>query len=259
MGLAVLVVAIVATGFWLANRYVRAKSLAAAHETPEMATGHQTTSATANPPFEVGAQIFHPAHGVLKVVAITREMPQTLYEPSPMGVRVAVISMKEPRTVVATNFESGEVSLVPLQLKKGREDVYVLEPSAATRQLMVRVTEALAWGARALPTSEVAGAALEALKKDVSVDPSQPWADRYPTYMRRRLALVSSAEVLRELCQIKGLREPTFGEKRIMDEITTGMLEELSTAMSRPKDDVQAELLKLCSEQERMGKAKRPH
>ena len=29
--------------------------------------------------------------------------------------------------------------------------------------------------------------------------------------------------------------------------------------MSRPKDDVQAELLKLSSEQERMGKAKRPH
>jgi RNA polymerase-interacting CarD/CdnL/TRCF family regulator len=260
MEFAVAVVAVVATGLWLAHRYARAKSRTVADEiTPEMATGHPTTSATAGPPFEVGAQIFHPVHGLLKVVAITRELPQTLYEPSPIPVRIAVISVKEPRTVAATNFESGEVSVVPLQVKQGDEDAYVLEPSASpTRQLMVRVSEVLAWGARARPSAEIASAALEVLKKDASVNPNQPWAERYPTYLRRRQSLVSSTEVLRELCQIKGLREPSYGEKRFMDEITKGIVEELSMAMSRSKDDVQAELLELCHEQERMGAAKRP-
>jgi len=72
-------------------------------------------------------------------------VPQTMLAPSRLPFRVAIVATKE-QTVLATNFETGEMKVVPVELADADEDVYVLEPLSGNPRFYVRVGEARAWG-----------------------------------------------------------------------------------------------------------------
>lgn len=74
-------------------------------------------------------------------------MPHTVLEPSRLPFRVAVVAVKE-QTVLETNFETGEMKVVPVRLVDADEDFYVLEAPSGNPRFIVRVREAREWGAR---------------------------------------------------------------------------------------------------------------
>lgn len=98
-------------------------------------------------PFAVGDDLVHPTHGALKVIDVTRRVPHTLLEPSRLPFRVAIVATKE-QTVLATNFETGEMKVVPVELHDAGEDVYVLEKPSGNPRFFVRVRDARGWGVR---------------------------------------------------------------------------------------------------------------
>lgn len=213
-----------------------------------------STTPTSPAPFAVGTRLFHPAHGALTVTEITRDVPESLYEPSTGPVRVAFTG--KDHKVVSADPPAGEVKVVPAKLRHADEDFYVLERPPSTTQIVLRVSDARAWGARAAPSSRDVDAAFEALKRDAAVDPKAPWSERFPVYSARRNELMGSIETVRELCRIKGDRELTFGEKRMLDDVSKLVADELSLAPGRDRKEIEAELTRVCGEQERMGKQK---
>jgi RNA polymerase-interacting CarD/CdnL/TRCF family regulator len=205
----------------------------------------------------VGDELFHPALGVLRLVAITRHMPVTLDQPSLSGgIRTAIISKSDPKTVVAVEEGAGEMRIAPAEMKDGIEDIYVLEPKDAGHQIMVRASEALAWGARPRDSARAVEQALACLAQDIAVDAERPWDVRYPDYARRRFeGPASSAEVLRELSRLKGIRPLSFGESRLARAIADALVQELSLATGQSEAEIAADVARLCEAQERMGAA----
>lgn len=97
--------------------------------------------------FSVGDHVVHPTHGRLTVVDVTRRVPHTLLERSRLPFRVAIVAAKE-QTVVATDFDTGEMKVVSVRLEDADEDVYVLEKAAGGPRFFVRVRDARGWGVR---------------------------------------------------------------------------------------------------------------
>ena len=157
--------------------------------------------------FKKGDKVVYPAHGVGVVDAI----------------QVRKISDTEQKFYMITIEESGMKIMVPL-------------------------SQAETVGLRKVVNSSVVDEVYDILKnKDVAVD-NQTWNRRYREYNQKIKtgSVLEIATVIRDLTVLKGDKELSFGERRMLDTAQGLLVKELSIAKSSTEKKIKAELEELC-------------
>jgi CarD family transcriptional regulator len=143
------------------------------------------------PTFRVGDLAVYPAHGVAQVVGI----------------------------------EAREIS-------SSKQTFYVLKVLDNGMKVMVPTTNATAVGLRELIREEEVDEVFEILKsRDVAVE-GQTWNRRYREYMEKIKtgSVFEIAEVLRDLQRLKGGKELSFGERKMLDTARSLLVKEIAVA-----------------------------
>jgi CarD family transcriptional regulator len=83
-------------------------------------------------------------------------------------------------------------------------------------------------------------------EKDISVD-STTWNRRYREYMEKIKtgSVFEIAEVLRDLYLLKGDKDLSFGERKMLDTARSLLIKELSLARVCTEDEIESDLKKI--------------
>jgi CarD family transcriptional regulator len=143
------------------------------------------------PTFQVGDLAVYPAHGVAEVVGV----------------------------------ESREIS-------SKKETFYILKILDNGMKIMIPMKNAKAVGLRELIRKEEVDEVFAILKsREVAVE-GQTWNRRYREYMEKIKtgSVFEIAEVLRDLQRLKGDKELSFGERKMLDTARTLLVKEIAVA-----------------------------
>ena len=123
------------------------------------------------------------------------------------------------------------------------QDFYVLQILSSGATLMVPVTGCEKAGMRELISSGDIDRVYKILKSPGKVTQTT-WNRRYREFNDKlRTGSVSDiAEVLRDLCSLRGDKDLSFGEKKMMDRALSLIVAEISAASERTEGDVEQEL-----------------
>jgi CarD family transcriptional regulator len=166
------------------------------------------TSAPAAPAFKVGDMAVHPAHGVGEVLRI---------EERELGGR--------------------------------RDTFYVLRIEGSSNRVMVAVEAAQSVGLRPVMSPAQALEVLQILRApEVAVD-VQPWTRRQRLYqeMLKSGSPFEIAKVLRDMHRLKGDKDLSFGERRLLDQARGLLVHELALAQNVQRSEVEGELRSIFS------------
>ncbi len=155
------------------------------------------------PNFHVGDLAVYPAHGVAQVV----------------GVETREISSK-------------------------KENFYILKILDNGMKIMIPTKNAKAVGLRELIREEEVDEVFEILKsREVSVE-GQTWNRRYREYMEKIKtgSVFEIAEVLRDLQRLKGDKELSFGERKMLDTARTLLVKEIAVATKSKETNIEERL-----------------
>ncbi len=153
--------------------------------------------------FQVGDKAVYPVHGVAEVVAL------------------------EKRDIGGSN-----------------TPVYILKILETGLKIMVPTINAGAVGLRELISSKQVKEVYAILKsRDVPRD-TQTWNRRYREYMEKIKtgSVFEIAEVLRDLCVLRGTKDLSFGERRMLDTARSLLIKEIALAKGTGEDKVGAEI-----------------
>ena len=157
---------------------------------------------------------------------------------------------------VARNFQVGDKAVYPVHgvaevvaLEKrdiggNATPVYILKILETGLKIMVPVTNAGAVGLRELITKKQVAEVYAILKsRDVPRD-TQTWNRRYREYMEKIKtgSVFEIAEVLRDLCVLRGSKDLSFGERRMLEQARSLLVRELALAKGIGEDKVGAEI-----------------
>ena len=156
-----------------------------------------------NGAFKVGDKAVYPAHGVAEVMAV----------------------------------ESREIA----GLKKS---FYILKVLETGMKLMVPTDGADRAGLRMVISKKDADKVLKILKSDEIAVDAQPWNRRYREYMEllQSGSPFQVAKVLRDLYRLKGSKDLSFGERRLLEQARNRLVTELALARKVKQDKVEAEI-----------------
>ena len=116
--------------------------------------------------------------------------------------------------------------------RRSKQTFYILKILDNGMKIMVPTTNAGAVGLRELIRAEEVEEVFEILKsRDIAVD-TQTWNRRYREYMEKIKtgSVFEIAEVLRDLQRLKGDKELSFGERKMLDTARTLLIKELAVA-----------------------------
>jgi CarD family transcriptional regulator len=153
--------------------------------------------------FKIGEKVVYPAHGVGQIEAI----------------RAQVISGTERRFYMLRILDSGMKIMVPIET-------------------------AHSVGLRRVVDKAMVSQVYKVLRqKKIEVD-QQTWNRRYREYTEKIKtgSILEIAKVLRDLFLLKGDKELSFGERKMMDTAKNLLVKELSIARSHPEEKILAEL-----------------
>jgi CarD family transcriptional regulator len=155
--------------------------------------------------FKVGDKAVYPAHGV------------------------GVIKRIESRKIGGTN-----------------QDFYVLQILSSGATLMVPTTSCERAGMRGLISDMEIKNVYKILKSPGKVSHTT-WNRRFREFndKLRTGSVADIAEVLRDLCSLRGDKDLSYGEKKMMDKALSMLVSEISAAGSREAVDVEQELNKM--------------
>ena len=122
--------------------------------------------------------------------------------------------------------------------------VYILKIIETGLKIMVPTTNAGAVGLRELIPSKQVKEVYAILKsRDVPRD-TQTWNRRYREYMEKIKtgSVFEIAEVLRDLCVLRGSKDLSFGERRMLDTARNLLVKEIALAKGVGEDKVAAEI-----------------
>ena len=128
-----------------------------------------------------------------------------------------------------------------------RQDFYIMRILENDMKIMIPIRNAESVGLRQLIDSEDIPKVYEILKtREVSVN-GGTWNRRYREYMEKIKtgSIYELAEVLRDLTVLKGDKELSFGERKMLDTARTLLLKELSIVREISEDDIETEILEL--------------
>jgi CarD family transcriptional regulator len=153
--------------------------------------------------FRIGDKAYYPVHGVAEVVAL------------------------EQRDIGGSD-----------------TDVYILRVLETGLTIMVPTGNAEAVGLRTIMSDEDVSEVYSILKSgDVSGD-SQTWNRRYREYMEKIKtgSAFEIAEVLRDLCVLRGSKDLSFGERRMLEQARGLLVKEIALAKGTTEQDVDREI-----------------
>lgn len=153
--------------------------------------------------FKVGDKAVHPAHGVGEVTSI------------------------EDKQIAGTT-----------------KSFYILKILDTGMKVMVPTDAADRLGLRSVISRKDAKKVLEILKSDEVAVTSQPWNRRYREYMEmlKSGSPFEVAKVLRDLYRLKGDKELSFGERRLLDQARSLLITELALARRCKEDTVEQDI-----------------
>jgi len=119
--------------------------------------------------------------------------------------------------------------------------VYVLELLNQSRRILIPTHKAKQVGLREVVTNEVAHEVLESLKDDPPPTKPMPWTKRQRALLEKLStgSLFDVAEVLRELYHLKGIKDLSFGQRRLFDTATQLLIQEVSIALDETPEDIE--------------------
>ena len=152
--------------------------------------------------FKVGDKAVYPAHGV------------------------GVIKRIESRSVGGTS-----------------QDFYVIQILSSGATLMVPTSSCERAGMRSLISDDEINNVYKILRSKGKVSHTT-WNRRFREFndKLRTGSVGDIAEVLRDLCSLRGDKDLSYGEKKMMDKALAMLVSEISAAASRKENDVEQEL-----------------
>lgn len=153
--------------------------------------------------FKVGDKAVHPAHGVGEVTSI------------------------EKKEIAGTS-----------------KSFYILKILDTGMKVMVPTDAADRLGLRSVISKRDAKKVLDILKADEVAVTSQPWNRRYREYMEmlKSGSPFEVAKVLRDLYRLKGDKELSFGERRLLDQARSLLITELALARKVKESKVEQDI-----------------
>lgn len=128
----------------------------------------------------------------------------------------------------------GEITDIQIKVIGGRErSFYVMKVIENGMKIMVPTETAATAGLRNVIGRKEANQVLEILKSDEIAVTTQPWNRRYREYMEmlKSGSPTEVAKVLRDLFRLKGDKDLSFGERRLLDTARSLLVTELALAL----------------------------
>jgi CarD family transcriptional regulator len=125
-----------------------------------------------------------------------------------------------------------------------KQDFYIMRILENDMKIMIPISNAEAVGLRQLIDSGDVPKVFDILKtREVSVN-GGTWNRRYREYMEKIKtgSIYELAEVLRDLTVLKGDKELSFGERKMLDTARTLLLKELSIVRAITEDEIEEEV-----------------
>ena len=153
--------------------------------------------------FKVGDKAVYPGHGVAEVVAIDRK----------------TISGQQEQTF------------------------YILRILDNGMKIMIPTSNVKTVGMREIISPDEADEVFRILRKKEKVVESTTWNRRYREYMEkiRTGSVYEVAKVLRDLYLLKGDKDLSFGERKMLDTARSLLVKEISIAKTMSEDEVETE------------------
>jgi CarD family transcriptional regulator len=153
--------------------------------------------------FRIGDKAYYPVHGVAEVVAL------------------------EQRDI------GGDTT-----------NVYILRVLETGLKIMVPTGNAEAVGLRAIMSDEDVSEVYSILKSGDVTGDSQTWNRRYREYMEKIKtgSVFEIAEVVRDLCQLRRVKDLSFGERRMLETARGLLVKEIALAKGASEGDVAQEI-----------------
>jgi CarD family transcriptional regulator len=163
---------------------------------------------------------------------------------------------QEARASVQTSFKTGDKAVYPGQgvgevmgiehteVAGQRQSFYVLRILENGMRIMIPINKVGSVGLREIISEEDVEQVYAILReKDISVD-STTWNRRYREYMEKIKtgSVFEIAEVLRDLYLLKGDKDLSFGERKMLDTARALLIKELSLAKNCTEDAIEADL-----------------
>jgi CarD family transcriptional regulator len=128
-----------------------------------------------------------------------------------------------------------------------RQDFYIIRILENDMKIMIPIRNAEAVGLRQLIDSNEIPMVYDILRsREVSVN-GGTWNRRYREYMEKIKtgSIYELAQVLRDLTVLKGDKELSFGERKMLDTARSLLLKEISIVREMSEVDVETEILEL--------------
>jgi CarD family transcriptional regulator len=136
------------------------------------------------------------------------------------------------------------VALENREIGGSNTSVYILKVLDTGMRIIVPTTNAGSVGLRDLITSKQVKEVYEILRaRDIPRD-TQTWNRRYREYMEKIKtgSVFEIAEVMRDLCVLRGTKELSFGERKMLDNARGLLIKELALAKNVSEDKIAEEI-----------------
>lgn len=139
----------------------------------------------------------------------------------------------------------GEITDIQTRLLGGKtRSFYILKIIENGMKIMVPIETASQAGLRSVINRKEAKRVMDILKSDEVAVKTQPWNRRYREYMEMLKSGSPSevAKVLRDLYRLKGDKDLSFGERRLLDTARSLLVTELAFAFNTKDEAMEKEI-----------------
>ncbi len=139
----------------------------------------------------------------------------------------------------------GEITEIQTKMVAGRERTfYVLKIIENGMKIMVPTETAAGTGMRPIISKTEANEVVTILKSTQVAVKTQPWNRRYREYMDmlKSGSPKEVAKVLRDLNRLKGDKDLSFGERRLLDTARSLLVAELALALNKKESEIETQI-----------------
>ncbi|MBU0516608.1 MAG: CarD family transcriptional regulator [Proteobacteria bacterium] len=140
-------------------------------------------------------------------------------------------------------------SIEQREISGDKQDFYIMRILENDMIIMIPVENVQHVGLRNVITKKEVKAIYGILKERKARVNSQTWNRRYRDYMDKIKtgALSEVAQVLRDLCLLKGDKELSFGERKMLDTARNLLVKEISIATKVKEGDIEKNIAQMLS------------
>ncbi len=140
-------------------------------------------------------------------------------------------------------------SIEQREISGDTHDFFIMRILENDMIIMIPVDNVQNVGLRSVITKKEVKAIYQILKERKASVNSQTWNRRYRDYMEKIKtgSLTEVAEVLRDLCLLKGDKELSFGERKMLDTARNLLVKEISIATKSKERDIEKNIASMLS------------